>query len=31
LFELFIDEKELECNKRAEAGCPKGAIKIVKI
>jgi ferredoxin len=28
VFELIIDEKDLDCNKKAAAGCPKGAIVI---
>jgi ferredoxin len=31
LFELIITEKDIESAKRAEAGCPKGAIKISKM
>jgi ferredoxin len=31
IFELEIDEKDYECNKKAAAGCPKGAIMIKEV
>ncbi len=32
IFEIELSDKEdVECNKKAEAGCPKGAIEVKKI
>jgi ferredoxin len=31
IFELVIDEKDFDCNRRAAAGCPKGAVEIKKM
>jgi ferredoxin len=31
LFELMITEKDINSSRRAEAGCPKSAIKIIEI